>query len=287
MTGEIKSSQRSLRSSDGFTNEDRDKINKLLTALTKMTDSFNSLKQHVRKTHEIIIEQQKEINQLRANLNIKNYQNDALEQYGRRESIRIHNVTNDLGSDATDIVIDIANQIQALTPQDDEGNSLNINLTRADIHRCHFLGKDNQTNRKIICRFNSSAWQKRSKIMLNKRHINQVKKGRYGSVFVSEDLTSMRNGMMYYLKQNHASRFEKVHTRNGALKFLDTEDLDKQGNAKWKTAHDPDGLHKILGDALDIDTLNLGFRACSQVLKMSPLPEFPELPDDEDEDEEV
>ena len=96
---------------------------------------------------------------------MKLYQNDALEQYGRRESIRIHNAEG-LGDDAAAIVIDVARQIELLTPADKFGNQLSIGLSKDDIHRCHFVGK-----KRIICRFNSSAWNKRTKIMLKKRFL--------------------------------------------------------------------------------------------------------------------
>ena len=251
----------------------------MLASLNKLNSNFKTLKEHVRSCHDIVIQQQKEINTLRANSNKQMYLNDGLEQYGRRESIRLHNVTRDLGDDAVDIVLDVVNQIDVLTPADNFGNRLNINLTRADIHRCHFLGDSSKETRKVICRFTSSAWEKRTMIMLNKKIVNKVREGKYGRVFVSEDLTSTRAGMMWYLKKNHATRFDKVHTRNGTLKFVDNEDLDKDGNPKWQSVDSPDDLHEILGDGLDIDELNKGFRDSCQVLKDLPMPVLPEIPD--------
>ena len=91
----------------------------------------------------------------------------------------------------------------------------------------------------------------------------------------------MRAGMIYYLKNNHANRFEKIHSRNGTLQFVDNEDLDDDGRPKWKKVNDPDGLHKILQDDLDIEKLNRGFRSDCRILKSLPLPEFPSLPEDE------
>ena len=129
---------------NGFTNDDRSKMERVLSSIDKLNSNFKSLIEHKRSCHEIIIQQHKEINALRTNNNVVLYQNDCLEQYGRRESIRIHNITNDLCKDASDIVVDIVNQIDALTPPDDDGNKLNINLTRADIHRCHFIGDETE-----------------------------------------------------------------------------------------------------------------------------------------------
>lgn len=259
----------------GFTAGDRQKIDLMLSTMNKLATCFNSLKEHVVKTHELLVEQTKQINKLRCEGNLRLYQNDALEQYGRRESIRIHNVTQDMGDDAVEIVLDMATEIEALAGAEGEDASLSIGLTRNDIHRCHFLGKENQATKKIICRFNSSAWHKRTKILMNKRHVNQVREGRFGKMFVSEDLTSMRSGMMYYLKNNHGDKYHKFHTRNGAIKFKDKSDNTNTG--KWKTVHDPDGLHKLLGDDLDVDELNKGLKARHQVLKQLPLPEMPLL----------
>ena len=109
--------------------------------------------------------------------------------------------------------------------------------------------------------------------MMNKRHVNQVKVGKFGQMFVAEDLTSMRSGILYYLKNNHAHTYHKFHTRNGAIKFKDKSDQSNKGN--WKTIHDVDELHSLLGDDLDIDLLNQGLKHRQQILKLLPLPEVP------------
>ena len=67
-----------------------------------------------------------------------------IEQYGRRTSVRIHNVRCDSSDDCVDAVLDILRQ------------KMKADVRAEDIDRCHPVGKPNNKNIKpIIVKFKS------------------------------------------------------------------------------------------------------------------------------------
>ena len=70
------------------------------------------------------------------------YKLDELEQYGRRENLRIYNVPEeqDENDDGEKIVLKIAKELK-------------IELHKSDIQRAHRLGKPGNKPRPIIARF--------------------------------------------------------------------------------------------------------------------------------------
>ena len=93
----------------GFTEADRKCMKSLLDKVTKMEKTMKTMKNNLKKANEVIVDQRKMINDLRSEINKTNYHNDSLQQYGRRESIRIHGITNE--TNAEKVIKDIAEEI--------------------------------------------------------------------------------------------------------------------------------------------------------------------------------
>ena len=72
----------------------------------------------------------RENQKLKQSLNLTNFKMDDLEQYRRRENIRIHNVaeTDCDKDDGEDVVFE-------------EANALEIELSEMDVQRVHRIGK--------------------------------------------------------------------------------------------------------------------------------------------------
>ena len=224
-----------------------------------------------------------QISTLNAEINCTNYRNDDLAQYGRRESIRIHRVTPELGDDPEQIVLDIAKEIEESSGVDDDGKPLvSIGLERKHIQRCHFIG-DNDN--KVICRF--IPFKKRMQILLNKKRINSSKTGRFKNIFVAEDLTPLRSRLLWYVKNHCKTKFTNLHTRNGVCRAK-REGKDSARDP-WLTFKNPDELFKHLDDDDEFD-LKL-FNKSLHAFKVLPdIPDFDfdldaELPEDDDDDD--
>ena len=274
------------RSSGGFTQEDRDVINKLLTKLTKVEtkltkveNTVTSLKGSLREANQVISDQTKTINYLCSQINVANYRSDSNNQYGRREIMRVRGITPELGNDPEKIVADIAQEIENATRLAAAGTdkvAVNINLDREkDIQRCHFLGK---TTTKLVCKFQS--YKQRMKFIRNKKIINSATTGKYKDVFIGEDLTPLRARLVWYIHHKFSHKFCNIHTMNGTIR------MKKDANDReWISVNNPDDLFKVLDNENDFDLefFNKGLHTF-KILPQKPLsPILFEFSDTEDE----
>ena len=207
-----------------------------------------SLKDGMKKAHKVIIKQNETINNLHSKINSTNYRTDAIEQHGRKEAIRLRGVTDNLGHDAEQIIQDIATEIEEKTEsiaRDDPTKSavhIGLNAER-DIQRCHFMGK---AKKQIICKF--SSFKTRMKFLRNKKIINGAKTGKYKDVFITEDLTSMRARLIWYINDQFSGSFSSVHTMNGTIRMKKDPSDDK-----WIYVNNPDDLFAHLNNESDFD----------------------------------
>ena len=153
---------------DGFTAKNRATMQNMWKCVKKLGNKVSSLQKVFKKSQEIIVDQNAEINTLRAYLNMTNYRIDSQEQYGRREAFKVINVTDDLGDDAMQIVLDICKEIEEKAPPY-QGKKIVLDIKPNDIHRCHFLGSG--ANKKIICKFTPFAYKKKMTIMQTKKNM--------------------------------------------------------------------------------------------------------------------
>ena len=209
-----------------------------------------------------ILEEIKEENQrLKQQLNLSLYKSDSLEQYGRRENLRIYIVPESTNKkdDGEDIIIEIA-------------KLLNVNLKDLDIQRAHRLGQKRiGKTRPIIVRLVS--FKKRLELLKLKKKLKTITTDvknedpsitKFKNAFITEDLTSLRAKLLRYVKEECDGRFAKVHTINGKIIRKETSDenddndkSDENGNAMSLKIETPDDLHRY---GVDIDFLKLNYR---------------------------
>ena len=189
------------------------------------------------------------------------YKSASLEQYGRRENLRIYNVPESANKkgDGEYIIIEIA-------------KLLNVDLKDLDIQRAHRLGQQGiGKTRPIIVRFVS--FKKILELLKLKKKLKTITTDVknedpsikiFKNAFITEDPTSLRAKLLHYVKEKCDGRFAKVYTIYGKIIMKETSDehddndkSDENGNAMWLKIETPDDLHKY---GVDIDFLTLNYR---------------------------
>ena len=150
---------------------------------------------------------------LKRQLNLSLYKIDALEQYGRRENLRIYNVpeSNSNTNDGEKMTSKIAKE-------------MNVNLTDVEMQCAHRLRrKRNGKPRPIIVRF--MCYKKRSQFLSSKKELKDSVS--FSKVFVAEDLTSLRAKLLRYIIKECYYQFEQIHTKNGLILMKTSSETDK------------------------------------------------------------
>lgn len=158
------------------------------------------------------------------------YDNDRLEQYTRRDNLRIFGIEEDPDEDE-DIL-----QAKVMEVAADVGVKLEAN----DISIAHRLGKASERGRPVIVRF--CHRKKRNAVLSNKKELKKKQK----KIFINEDLTPMRATMLKMVKEQTAVK--NVSTRDGRIlawltdrdrpvEITTPDDLSKVGitSPDWKS----------------------------------------------------
>ena len=265
----------------GWSNAEKDRVSKLeenlkrYEAKSKKQDSVNhSLAGGLKLAIAEIKRLHDYINDLRVNINQLNYEADALQQYGRKESGRLREVPEAKQGEADDAVkhvLETANFVlsQIDDPEDDFIDLKNYKVTLTDLQRCHRVGDVKKARlkkkpRPIIAKFKD--YRLRMAIMLHKKKLEKNSQFKAQGRFFTEDLTPFRNKLLWYTKNhvkdaNGANIFYHVHTREGKIKAR-----KKGGDTrKWITITSPDDF-LAHGHTVNLDLLNKDFKQF-QVLK--------------------
>ncbi|KAK3090419.1 hypothetical protein FSP39_011709 [Pinctada imbricata] len=128
---------------------------------------------------------------------------EELEQYGRRTSLRFHNVAVPSDSNSDNVIVDLVNK------------KLGVKITHDDINRSHPVGKPNQSGRRqLICRFRN--WKLKNEIFMKKKHL----KTDPDRIFITEDLTRYRQSIVSNISRAKKSRHVHSFWTNDGRIFL-------------------------------------------------------------------
>lgn len=139
---------------------------------------------------------------------------EELEQYGRRTSLRFHNVPmRDIDKQRTDnIIVDIVKSKMKM-----------INFSVDDINRSHIIGNINQGKGQIICRLRN--WKIKNSIYQLKTNL----KSNADRIFVTEDLTKHRQSIVKELNiARKAKKISSFWTFDGRIFAKVTQESGKQ-----------------------------------------------------------
>ena len=242
-------------SSSGFNDEDRKQLNEINSTVKGLIEEIRYLKHEVVQNKLEISQLKVENEKLKQMANLSIYKIDELDQYDRRENLRIHGIQeNDSDrDDGEEVVMKIVEE-------------LNIGITALDIPRAHRLGKRNSNSvakpRPIIVRFIS--YKKRYEFMYAKSKLKNSLI--YKNAYLTEDLTSLRAKLLKYVKDICKNDFVLYHTINGSIRMKKSakqagialqENEKDQGVGKWLYITSPDDLFK---HNIGIDFVKLNYK---------------------------
>ena len=117
-----------------FNEEDRKQLYKINDTIELMVEEIKMLKSELEKSNRKVSCLEIENARLKQAANLTLYKLDALEQYGRRENLKIHGFreSNDNSDDGEKVVLKVAEYLE-------------IQLQANDIQRAHRLGKKHRT----------------------------------------------------------------------------------------------------------------------------------------------
>ena len=239
--------------SSGFNDEDRQQLTEINITIKKLVEEVEYLKEEVEESKLKYEEIKTENEKLKQIVNTTFFKVDELEQYGRRENIRILGVAErkDERDDGEEVVTKVA-------------KALNVELNpELDIQRVHRLGKKKKgpkaKPRPVIVRF--ASYRKRIEFMYKKSKLKVHPN--FNGVYLTEDLTSLRAKMLKYVKEVGKNKFVLFHTINGKIRMKQsareagtiTNNESDTGTGNWLTIDSPDDLFKY-GMNIDFDKLN-------------------------------
>ena len=126
---------------------------------------FQELRQEIRSLKDELEQRDHKIKSLEANVALLETQNDTLEQYTRRNSVRIAGLTEDENENCEEKVLSVFNEKMAISPP----------ITLDHIDRTHRVGKktDGKT-RQIIVKL--TAYRHRSRVMAKRKELQRTKR---------------------------------------------------------------------------------------------------------------
>jgi hypothetical protein len=166
---------------------------------------------------------------------LSRYESDRLEQYTRRESIRIHGINEKDNENLIEIVCEL-------------GKSLKIDCNASSISAVHRIGRrDGPSGRHIICKFISRVT--RDEFLKKKKEL----KTKGSKTFLCEDLTPLRAKLLEQCKK--APGIKGTSVRNGNIACFVTNPNGSQKDDRV-FVQTPEDLHK-LGVEVDYRALGL------------------------------
>lgn len=166
-------------------------VNSLTSHLIpNLKDSLQLVLQPLQNSIENLTEQLKKSEQRCIDLESKN---DDLEQYTRRQNLRISGIPENAGENTDDLVLDFFTK------------TMKVEVDMNEIDRSHRVGRPgSKFTRDLIVRFTS--WKSRQKIMKTRKAVYEHNKRHKTSYYVFEDLTKNRSILAYHARQLKKSR---------------------------------------------------------------------------------
>jgi hypothetical protein len=182
-----------------------------------------------------IIAKTKATTKIECALRVNAYKLDELEQYGRRENVRISGIKEEEGENLKQKIVDLA-------------RAMDIVMETRDINVTHRLGKPgiSGTTRNIICRFVSRDTKFR--FLTEKKKLKLL--DTHKQVYINEDLTPLRQKLFFKLRRS--GKFESCYTRDGSIRCK-----SKDGNMCQVSS--PDDLFKAGYNDIDYSELSLNY----------------------------
>ena len=198
-------------------------------AVKKATGSFTEKLNTVVKENTTLREKctslEKRVTELEAANSARLLENDALEQYGRRNILRISGIPENTSSEDTDgIVLKLAFDMGAP-------------MSPADIDRSHRVGKVRTSHgpgqptkhRDIIVKF--ATYNARNRLFQERKFLRETANEELKTIFINEDLTKRRSEILFEARKlRRANKLKSAYSSDGKLIVRDDKDKKYQIN---------------------------------------------------------
>ena len=229
--GKGSTSQQGLDSGDDFMlafmeSLDDDQVAAKLSRIIKgcnqeILDSVSTLSAQVQSLKQALAQRDAVINDLQTEVRELRQQNDALEQHGRRNSLRISGIIEEWEENTTAAVVSIANEVMKLDPP----------LRTNDIDISHRLPKPRSAKpaepRPVIVRFVNRT--DRFRVIASRTNLKDYNEDKEHKIYINEDLTAFRAKLFMTVRRLQKKKlfdqtWTKIKTRNGVVKSILTYD---------------------------------------------------------------
>lgn len=202
----------------------------VLALLMPIMDAIVSTRNdQINNDHEI------KIGKLQAGMRRTEYGQDALEQYTRRENLRITGLP-EVEDESTDTLIESVKSL---------GEAIAVNISDSDVSAIHRLGRRTQNKcRQVIVRFTNR--NVRNRFLAARKKLKDSE--RFKRIYMSEDLTQLRFKLLHIVKD--CDEVKAAFTRDGKI-HATVKDGSKV------VIDNPDDLFKLGIDAVDFQKLGL------------------------------
>ena len=168
--------------------------------MEKIAEREQKAREDVGSLQEVVTKQQKIIVEYRDKLDIMNQHLDSLEQYSRRNSIRITGLGLSAGPLDMQTVVNAINQHIKLPEP----------VTATEIDRAHLVGVQSSGDRPLLVKF--ATYTSKSRVLKEKSQLRGT------SVFLSEDLTKRRAMLLWHCRQaRKAGTITQCWTHDGTV----------------------------------------------------------------------
>lgn len=180
-----------------------------------VTEATGTLNDEVRKLKEDNENINKANSALEKRLSQVEYDNDALEQYSRRNSVRISGINEAIDEDTDSIVMRLAEK-------------LDVTLSPADIDRSHRVGRTNEQgrdgrrrHRDILVKF--STYNARRRLFMKRKDLRDSEDTKH--IFINEDLTTLRSRLLYDARcLVRTNKLNSAYASDGKIFVRDKDD---------------------------------------------------------------
>ena len=177
----------------------------------------------LRHDMEEVKEMREEVESLQVRVHTQSFELDRLQQYGRRDNVRVNGIEETAEESTNSIMVKLA-------------SDMGVPITEQDISVSHRMGRNTTGKpRPIIAKF--VRRDTKTRMMRAKKELRGLSGCR--NVYINDDLTSLRSRLVYEL--NRDDTIKSVWTIEGRIMCIQEEG----GKEMKKVIDSPDDLFKV------------------------------------------
>jgi len=193
----------------------------------------------VLRTHLPSTSEKGERNTTKRHILLLRYENDRLQQYTRKETVRIVGMKEEQGENLEKKVLSLFKET-------------GVDVAETDLAVVHRTGmKNSNQSRHILARFVSR--RKKKEVMMKRKNLKD--KDGMKNVFINDDLTTLRSRLLKFMKQS--GKFERVWTVEGRILCVKKSTPGAPPDTMVRSAETADDLFHLGFDQIDYEALGL------------------------------